>query len=316
MATKRIIRISFWTLILVGVAALCYVRWDAWFKNPTTQPWEGDRLPCRFETFASGVALTGDTTRILLLGDVHNQLRHEDYDSLALRFPRLSALAQTGDWMDRCTDYHAQLLAHQMEGNALRTLPVLCCPGNHEYIKGLHPSVEPRWLQMFPQPQNGPENYQGTTYYVDFPTLRYIVIDTQGLLLLREYTRVVTWLRGVLADAGSRQTVVMMHHPVLSTAHYRMNAMLYAVFRTTLGKADLVISGHDHNYARRLPFMAMASVPGRVRTIGSFVRWDVTGCEPVCALLEATSLNGKPQLRVEVYSIHHPHLVDSFTINR
>ena len=111
------------------------------------------------------------------------------------------------------------------------------------------------WYQNFPQPLNGPQDFLGSTYYIDFPNLRFIVLDTNGMQWLHEYMRTLTWLNAVMAGASDRFVVVMMHHPVYSCGAGRFNTTIYTTFAHALRDADLVFAGHDHNYARRLPFV-------------------------------------------------------------
>jgi hypothetical protein len=42
-----------------------------------------------------------------------------------------------------------------------------------------------------------------------------------------------------------------MHHPVYSTAEGRFNPFIWSAFHGAMREADVVFSGHDHNYARR-----------------------------------------------------------------
>jgi hypothetical protein len=46
----------------------------------------------------------------------------------------------------------------------------------------------------------------------------------------------------------------MMHHPVYSTAKGRCNPWILLSFHGAMREADIVFSGHDHNYARRTEY--------------------------------------------------------------
>ena len=94
---------------------------------------------------------------------------------------------------------------------------------------------------------------------VDFQGLRFIVIDTQGLRWLHDYTRLNTWLTDLIRQANGRYIVVMMHHPVYSASKGRVNPAVYLSCITPLRQADLVLAGHDHQYARQLPFVEITS---------------------------------------------------------
>lgn len=272
------------TLALATVAVICGVRWRAWFAMPAEPEWTADTLDIRHKTFASYTlmyspellrAMYGaepDTLRLLVFGDVHNSIERDQYRSIAARHPGLTAYAQLGDFMDRGYFYYAQLLAHQLDSTVFDSLPLICCAGNHEYSKGIRRVLYSEWKTMFPQPANGPINFIGRSYYIDFPNLRYIVIDTNGIHDLRDFTRVVTWSKAAIREAQSdsqnrKFTVVMMHHPVLSSAKGRFNPGVFTFFYRTLGEADLVLAGHDHNYARRLPFVNLSSVTTKSRPV-------------------------------------------------
>ncbi|MGM9837244.1 MAG: metallophosphoesterase family protein [Paludibacteraceae bacterium] len=264
-------RLLWWVLLIIlvaGGAIVCTIRWQAWFGNPQEPQWEGDTLAYHFRTFGADTLPgfrktdtgwidlhTKDTLQILLLGDVHNSLSRVQYDSLHMRHRQIDCYAQLGDFVERGYFYYYQQLFHDLTGTGFDTLPLLSCPGNHEYRKGIRRTLSPMWYDVFRHPDNGPADFKGTSYYVDFPNLRFIVIDTNGLRWLHDFTRVSTWATRAIQEAGDRFVVVMMHHPVFSCGMGRQNPMIYLAFRMPLKKADLVFAGHDHNYARRLPFV-------------------------------------------------------------
>ena len=242
-------------LLVAGGATLCVVRWQAWFGMPEEPKWEGPRRTYAFPFFEHDT--TPESLDILVLGDIHNGLTRADYDTLAARVPHLDAVAQAGDWLDRGQEYHYQHLLREWNSSALFGTPVIPCPGNHEYTKGLTKTVSPIWEQHFAHPHNGPVEVPGASYYVDYPSVRFIVIDTNPLYRLVYLTRTLTWLRELMYSAGDRFVVVMMHHPVLSPGKGRCNPLIYAMFRHALADADLVIAGHDHSYMRQGPFVVL-----------------------------------------------------------
>ncbi len=297
-------------LLTVGVI-ICAVRWKAWFVNPDEPEWTADTLDVHFCTYGmDSVFLMPDTLQILLLGDVHNSLSREQYLSIADRHPNLTCYAQLGDFMDRGYFYYAQELVHQLDSTPFRTMPIINCAGNHEYHKGIARRLPDFWFDMFPQPQNGPINFLGRSYFVDFPHLRFIVVDTGGIHDLRDFTRVVTWTKATIRGAGDRFTIVMMHHPVLSTVKKRFNLGVCTFFYRTLSEANLVFAGHDHNYARRLPFVNISSVTTRSRQVSSFFSFDCKASGAFYALLTVTPSS----LFMQVYTIDDGELVDSVEI--
>ena len=123
-----------------------------------------------------------------------------------------------------------------------------------EYEKGIIKTLSNRWKTLFPNPKNGPARFLGSSYYVDFPHLRLIALDTDGLFWMSDYTQVSFWLKNTLRDARDKFTIVMMHHPVYSTAKGRNNPLIWLALHDAMRNADVVFSGHDHNYARHTEY--------------------------------------------------------------
>lgn len=243
---RKWFRIIFWILLLAGGVVLCAVRWQAWFGMPTAPEWTDDTL---HYTFPRPTPTDSDSVlTMLVLGDIHNNLVWDEYDTLAARVPQVDLVLQTGDWLERGQFYYYQLLLREWTNSALFGTPVIACPGNHEYSKGLIKTVSPIWEEAFGT---------ATNYYLDFPQVRLIVLDTNPMVRLVNITRTLTWLRETMNTAGDRYIVVLMHHPVLSPAKGRFNPHLYAAFRYALSQTDLVLAGHDHSYMRYGPFVVL-----------------------------------------------------------
>lgn len=251
---RRWIGWIFLVCLLAGSAVLCAVRWEAWFGNPAEPEWTEQEINHKFITFDNDSvlrALQCDTLSFILLGDIHNSLNNKDMMLLTERHPDVQFLAQLGDWMERPYHYYEQMIYQSLIGTGLDSLPVVTIPGNHEYLKGVVKTLPEDWKIIFSNPKNGPARFLGTTYFVDFPQVRLIAIDTDGLHRLSDYTQVAFWLKKTLREAGKKFTIVMMHHPVYSTAKGRNNPLIWLAFRDAMREADVVFSGHDHNYARR-----------------------------------------------------------------
>lgn len=252
---RKWIKIIVITLLLAGGAIICAVRWQAWFGMPAELQWTGDTLDYVFSPLETDT--TPQSLDLLVLGDVHSRLTRDDYDTLAARVPQADALIQVGDWMHRGQNYYYQLLLREWTNSNLFGMPVMACPGNHEYSKGVNKELSPVWEHAFSHPHNGPVGVPGASYYIDLPSMRLIAIDTNPLTHLMYLTRTLTWLRTAMFSAGNRYIVVIMHHPVFSVAKGRFNSLIYATFRHALGEADLVLAGHDHSYMRRTPFVVL-----------------------------------------------------------
>ncbi len=252
---KKIIGWIIGLCLLAGGATVCAIRWQAWFGNPAEPEWTGDTITHQFITMNNDSvlhALQRDTLSFILLGDIHNSLTNTELSRLVERHPNIQFYAQLGDWMERPYLYYEQMMYQSLQGTGLETLPVVAVPGNHEHLKGIVKTLPNHWLEIFPNPQNGPARFLGTSYYVDFPQLRLIALNTDGLMWMSDYTQVGFWLKKTLREAGDKFTIVMMHHPVYSTADGRSNPLIWLAFHGAMREADVVFSGHDHNYARRI----------------------------------------------------------------
>ena len=240
--------------LLAGGATTCAIRWEAWFGNPPEPELTEPIITHQFKTFNNDSVLRTlqrDTLSFLLLGDIHNSLTNSDMSLLSERHPDIQFWAQMGDWMERPYLCYEQMMYQSLLGTRLDSLPIVAIPGNHEYLKGVVKTLPEQWKMIFPNPQNGPARFLGTTYFVDFPQLRFIALDTDGLHRVSDYTQVAFWLKNTLRNAGKKFTVVMMHHPVYSSAQGRSNPLMWLAFHSAMREADVVLSGHDHNYARR-----------------------------------------------------------------
>ena len=293
---KWIYIVSAIILLAVG-AVVCAYRWQAWFVTPAEPSWTGDTLQSVFRTPAS----TDEIKTILVLGDIHSRLTRTDYDTLAARVPNADLVLQVGDWMDRGQEYYRQLLLREWTNSALNGLPVIACPGNHEYSKGVHKSLSDAWSETFRHPNNGPVGVPGASYWLDIPRMRIIVIDTNPLSHVVFLTRTLTWLREAMYSAGDRAVVVMMHHPVLSAAKGRANPAIYSTFRYALSQADLVLAGHDHFYARRTPFV-MLNTAGKPKKQKTKLHTEVCDSVAVYGVLsiQPSAISDQPS----VLSIH------------
>lgn len=196
----------------------------------------------------------------LLFGDLQYTSLDEARDFFKTAFqtvPDAEFMAYVGDIIERPTDEYWQLFFSSLDSC---TLPQVAALGNHEYLKGVHKQYDVRWPHVFVNPQNGPERFCGRSYFLDFPFMRLIILDTDGLQLLSDYMIAQTWLQQVLnyqstvmneTDVPNRRwNVVVMHHPVHSAGMGRDNWLLKILMHRTLRDADLVLAGHDHNYAR------------------------------------------------------------------
>ena len=315
--------------LLAGGATVCAIRWEAWFGNPPEPEWTGEKITHQFMTMNNDSvlrALQRDTLSFLLLGDIHNSLTNDQMATLSQRHSDIQFWAQMGDWMERPYMYYEQMMYKSLLGTHLDSLPIIAIPGNHEYLKGIVKTLPNHWKTIFPNPQNGPARFLGTTYYVDFPHLRLIALDTDGLHRMSDYTQVAFWLKQSLTNAKDKHTVVIMHHPVFSTAQGRQNPLIWLSFYGILREADVVFSGHDHNYARRTveykerfwvkqqPTLFIGTNASKKRyAVKEKVNYECSfSGEPVYEYVVVT----KDTLSIHTYNLHSGELIDEVKVSQ
>ena len=129
------------------------------------------------------------------------------------------------------------------------------------------PAVSRHWRPQFTYPvQNPPPGLEETCYYLDYQGVRIISLDS-----LRDRPGQIAWLRAVLADNPQRWTILTFHHPMFSPARNRDNPELRALWKPVFDefKVDLVLTGHDHTYARtgaKAPPSGYTNVPTGLQT--------------------------------------------------
>ncbi len=164
--------------------------------------------------------------------------------------PEADFIIHAGDLINRANldaEWGEWFLAAGWISGKLPSIPV---PGNHEYEKNEatgERTLSRHWRSQFALPRNGPEGLEETCYFVDIQGVRIVAINSnEGQ---EEQAR---WLDELLADNPNRWTVAVHHHPIFSAARDRDNPELRALLQPIYDKhgVDLVLTGHDHTYAR------------------------------------------------------------------
>jgi len=123
-----------------------------------------------------------------------------------------------------------------------RTWPT---PGNHEYYtKGALP-----YFAYFGARAGSPER---SWYSLGLGSWRVISLDSN--LAPAAHAAQLDWLRAELRDKPSRCTLAIWHHPLYSSGgHGSVPKMQDAWAILHAAGAELVLSGHDHDYERFAP---------------------------------------------------------------
>jgi 3',5'-cyclic AMP phosphodiesterase CpdA len=113
------------------------------------------------------------------------------------------------------------------------------------------------WRAQFTLPENGPLGLEELAYHLDYQGVRLIVINSNDRLAEQ-----AAWLEPLLAANPSRWTIVAFHHPVYSAGRDRDDKETREAFLALFDKyhVDLVLTGHDHSYARTKPVRGGAPV--------------------------------------------------------
>lgn len=191
----------------------------------------------------------------LFLGDVQNDIR-----SACLRVVRQALLnhsnirfvVHAGDLVNRGERDAEWAEWFAMMGWMGACVPSIPTPGNHDYPRDAEGNriLTPHWRAQFTLPENGIPPLKETNYYVDFQGARIISLNS-----LEHLDRQARWLERVLEDNPNRWTIVTFHFPIFSSAQGRDNPELRALWKPIFDRyrVDLVLSGHDHTYARSVP---------------------------------------------------------------
>lgn len=207
------------------------------------------------ERYTFSIPPSDEETHFVYLGDVQDpsgELSRKLFRSLRERESAPHFLAGAGDQIEGPTDVYWQAW-YLAVGAWSPTLTQVYSTGNHEYLKrGFLRELDPRWVPQYNYPDNGPEGFEGRSYYIDFPLMRFIVLDSNGINSPVDIVRHRSWLASVLRSSAQPWQVVMFHHAVYTVRSGRSHPVMKHIFNPILIEegADLVLQGHDHAYSR------------------------------------------------------------------
>ncbi|PSR52132.1 metallophosphoesterase [Adhaeribacter arboris] len=187
----------------------------------------------------------------IYLGDAQNELFSLWSRTIRAAYasaPQAKFLVHTGDLIN-----HAETDAEWQEWFAAgsfihATIPSLPCPGNHEYTRTMGiPTLTRLWQPQFTLPANGVKGLEDTNYYVDYQNARIISLNS-----MMHVPAQADWLEKVLKHNPQTWTFIFFHYPVFSTSGRSEIGNLVKHWKPVFDKykVDLVMQGHEHNYAR------------------------------------------------------------------
>lgn len=200
-------------------------------------------------------------TRFYYLGDIQDpsgamsQSLFSRFNSENIMAEDIDFFALAGDQIEGPTDKFWNIWYNSWPQGLLSSVPFILATGNHEYIKhGFARELDSRWVHQYNYPSNGPKGFEGRSYYIDFPLMRFIVIDSNGINTPVDIWQSRKWLKDCLTESQQPWQIVMFHHAVRSVRAGRNNPIMRYLFKPILEDygADLVLQGHDHAYSRIL----------------------------------------------------------------
>jgi 3',5'-cyclic AMP phosphodiesterase CpdA len=135
-------------------------------------------------------------------------------------------------------------------------VPSIPAIGNHEYDGDETPGAN--WRAQYTLPENGVSGLEELNYFIDYESLRVVVLDSNVRLAEQ-----AAWLENTLRDNPMKWTVAAFHHPIYSSARDRDNPELRDLWKPLFERygVDLVLQGHDHTYARGRNLPAAGEIP-------------------------------------------------------
>ncbi|MBL8233125.1 MAG: metallophosphoesterase family protein [Bryobacterales bacterium] len=163
--------------------------------------------------------------------------------------PKMRFIVHAGDLINRAERDAEWGEWHQAAGWINRSVPSFPVPGNHEYgrqVEGKKANTV-NWRPQFTLPGNGVPGLEETNYYIDIQGVRMIALNSN-----ERQQEQAEWLDKLLASNTQRWVIATFHHPIYSAARSRDNKALREVWQPVFDKhaVDLVMTGHDHTYAR------------------------------------------------------------------
>ncbi len=192
-----------------------------------------------------------DHFSFVFIGDVQDTLRGKTRDfieNVRHRMPDAAFYMFAGDFAERPMNCYWEE-AYQSVDSVAPSKPILVSPGNHEYIKGLTRVLEKRFAYVFSYLLES--RYEDNNVFaIDYKDATLITLDSNRdpwlMLSQRE------WLENVLKNSTKKWKIVMLHHPIYSIKGKMNNYAVRKMFGSLIEDygVDLVLQGHEHNYAR------------------------------------------------------------------
>lgn len=207
-------------------------------------------------------------------------------DAATHRHPGAGLLLHAGDVVNHPWVRREWRQLHQALSPAGQSKNWLATIGNHEQCRLLSSCRSgdgSGFRSYFHAPSNGFAGQRKTWFFVDHGPARFIVLDSFGSDLKQQRT----FVKQALRTNDRAWSIVLMHSGPFASVGHRRNTLMRKRFLSTFEKhgADLVLSGHDHSYARghRNGVTYLTSVSGPKYYDSSRQDWKAGGATRVKA---------------------------------
>jgi acid phosphatase type 7 len=206
----------------------------------------------------------GEDFSFLYFGDAQNSVK--SHFSRVIReasaeLPRPALMLHAGDLVNLREGIHDDEWGEWFDAGAFlyAMTPNIVVAGNHEHVNhddddgNRQRVLSEHFRAQYTVPDNGPEDFADTVYYIHYQNTLFVVLDsTQALEDAELAKRQAEWLDAVLTDNTSRWVIISHHHPVFSVSLGRDNPILREYWKPVYDRhrVDLVLQGHDHTYGR------------------------------------------------------------------
>lgn len=201
-------------------------------------------------SFRTWAADDGGKFSFIYVGDVQDTPEGDARTILADAFrrnPDAEFLLCAGDLVERPSDRHWNEM-HEVLGDLAGSMPLLNVTGNHDYLKGIPRKLERRFPLTFSYFLDSMVD-GNMLYSMRYGNAEFFLLDTN-----REFPYLLTqrhWLKERLDSSTARWKIVVMHHPLYSVRHDNRAGRYLFEDLIADHDVDLVLQGHEHNYARR-----------------------------------------------------------------
>jgi len=155
-----------------------------------------------------------------------------------------------GDIIERPHDRYWNEYFTSMD-SIVQTTPVIACPGNHEYRKGIMNKLDERFIYNFSYFVDSRSNGHAV-FDTHYGNVSIITLDSNQDWSLFSQRR---WLKHALQKAKDAQwKIVVIHHPLYSVRGKLKHFIIRHLFDPLIRKygVDIVLQGHEHCYARMI----------------------------------------------------------------